>query len=548
MRLAGRSCGVLLALALCCACQVVTGLDKLEIVDGGASQSAISDPDARPAEVSAGGSDGRGGKCSVPPGAACDLIGQCGCKPDARCQARGPMFVPACYVTGTLEPGSVCESASACPRGQTCDARTCRSYCRDDRDCPDGRCVDVRTTDSRSRGIRVCAVRCTSGEINPCGPGARCRVVPPGSDTYCAAPDDPCMTVEDGICDEARGTGQCAEGTDARDCTCHPELPGASCDPVEQCGCAKGSACAVTQGEAGAQSAECRPWTGDKAQDGRCELDGECAPGHVCELGGSCARLCRSDDECGESGTCAALEVGSRARAGLKTCHTRCDREQSGCAEGLRCAHVDGRFTVEGDYCVAPVAQCRTNDGVCDDARGSGLCADGTDVVDCCRPSIPGGECDLVAQCGCEAKPRTSCAVVVRENGGRTSACVVPGDVPVDHVCVDDASCGRGAGCYGHVCRLYCEDDADCEKGGRCVFAGRTGMSPMLKMCLGPCDPGTNEPCGENTRCTPGTVDDVPANGCTFVPLTATCPRRDGRCDEPEGTGLCAEGEDAADC
>jgi hypothetical protein len=42
--------------------------------------------------------------------------------------------------------------------------------------------------------------------------------------------------------------------------------------------------------------------------------------------------------------------------------------------------------------------------------------------------------------------------------------------------------------------------------------------------------------------------DGAPATGCTFVPLTADCPTGNARCDEPEGTGLCAEGSDPADC
>ena len=536
-------------------CQVVTGLHDLEVHDAGTGR--IENPsrgerdtgvtDAEPA-AEAGVQDA--GLCPAPPGLTCDLVTQCGCKAGEHCQALGFPPRPSCVKPGPRAPGSTCSTAAECPRGQTCDHRTCRAYCRTDADCEDGRCVEVESANTASTGINVCWERCRAGEVEACGPNARCRSLQPprgAEGEYCAAPADPCPYVENGVCDEAKGTGECAAGTDRRDCACEPSLPDATCDLIDQCGCAKGSACFPVSTEPGRYSATCAPWSGTKKQNEPCSEAAECAPGHLCRFNGLCTRLCESEVEC-PGGVCLPIDLGSSETGELKSCHWTCDRAKPACGPHAQCVEFDDRFKVRGAFCSVPLQKCFENDGVCDEPEGSGICADGTDPVDCCRPSLPGGECNLALQCGCESKPGTSCVETGVGTAMHATQCGVPGEKAANNWCYLDADCGRGLGCFGNVCRAYCATDTACGDGGRCVATVRNGMTTAVKACLGPCSPVTNAPCGANTTCTSGTIQEGQATGCTFVPLTADCPTGNGRCDEPEGTGLCAEGSDPADC
>ena len=297
----------------------------------------------------------------------------------------------------------------------------------------------------------------------------------------------------------------------------------------------------------GAYSTTCVPWTGTKQAGEACQRVEDCAAGHLCRFG-SCSRLCDSDAQCG-GGKCLTVDPGSRAEAAIATCYQTCDRANpSSCRPGTYCAHFDERFAASGDLCIKPMAPCFESDRVCDEPAGSGICAADTDQVDCCKPTLVGGECNLLLQCGCEGKPGTSCFETVLPTGVRTTACLPAGATEIDNWCVKGADCRAGAGCIGHVCRKYCAVDTNCLAGGRCVSAERNEPSSPIRACLGPCDPSTNLPCGANTKCMAGSIEGGAATGCTLDPLTSTCPTQNGRCDEPEGTGLCEQGYDEVDC
>ena len=487
-----------------------------------------------------------GGKACVPPaGVACDLITQCGCAADQHCQAIGTAHKPVCVAPGVLDPGSSCKRAADCPRGQTCDDAVCRSYCRRDADCRAGVCVAAHDGDPRSSGINVCWTKCQPKQADACGAGARCRTLQPErgpKGNYCAAPLDPCPTTEDGRCDDSRGTGDCVDGSDARDCGCRPRLQGASCDLIEQCGCPKGNACFPVTNSDATRSATCVPWTGKRLAGEPCQRIEDCAAGHVCGAGRSCERLCEDDAQC-EHGKCLPVELSGGGD--LKACYRSCDRsDAASCNAESRCARFDDRFRAQGDFCIAPIQPCFPSDGVCDEAKGSGVCAEHSDPIDCCEPSWPGAECNLTLQCGCAAKPGTSCALSMLPNGSSNATCAPAGATPLDHICARDRDCIAGAGCFGNVCRAFCSVDADCAGGGRCVSSPRSDLGMTLKNCLGPCDPASNVPCGPHTTCQPGAA----ASGCILVPLNADCPTNNGSCDEPEGTGLCVQGSDVADC
>jgi hypothetical protein len=77
----------------------------------------------------------------------------------------------------------------------------------------------------------------------------------------------------------------------------------------------------------------------------------------------------------------------------------------------------------------------------------------------------------------------------------------------------------------------------------------RNDVTTSIKVCFGPCSTETNLPCGEHTICNQGAIETGVSAGCTFEPLTGeACPRNNGRCDEPEGTGICVEASDPEDC
>ena len=550
-----RLTSVALLCSLLAACQVLTGLTSLELVDADVqSTSGIGKSDAGSGEDAgvdrSPAADGGRMSCAPLHGQACDLITQCGCGPDQHCQALGVSQKPRCVDPGALEPGSVCVGSADCPRGQTCDDRVCRAYCKTDADCKGGSCVAAHVSDPKSTGVNVCWTKCQVAKADACGPGARCRSLQPergSKGNYCAAPADPCPTTDNGRCDDSRGTGECVDGSDRRDCDCRPKLPDATCDLIEQCGCAKGSACFPVAGAQGSYSVTCLEWTGSKPTGERCEQASECAPGQLCQFG-RCTRLCDSDEQCAQ-GRCLAVDLTSKHDANIRTCYQSCDRtDPNSCSGGTQCAHFDQRFKVMGDFCIQPSSPCFESDRVCDEPAGSGICAPDTDPVDCCKPSLVGGACNLLLQCGCEAKPGTSCVEVALASGVRTTACAAAGAFEVDHWCGEDSDCRAGTGCFGNICRKYCDADKDCQAGGRCINAPRRGVPGTLKTCFGPCDPVSNAPCGSNTKCVAGQIGDAAATGCTLVLLTDACPKQNGRCDEPEGTGLCEQGQDQEDC
>jgi hypothetical protein len=240
-------------------CQVLTGLSHLEVTsdDGGIDDSGSapreSEPDASDATPDSAvpptpprepteptePDDPESSECPLARGAECDLVRQCGCPDGQRCQVAEGAGGPTCTEPGSLAPGSACQSAAACPAGQTCD------------------------------------------------------------DGVCGAPKDPCPSVEDGTCDEAKGTGRCAEGSDAKGCGCQPSLPDATCDLVTQCGCAKGRTCMPEAG--GAICTE--PRTSSTEIGDRCTTNEDCRAGLACNYG-TCQPFCATDRECPDGHAC----------------------------------------------------------------------------------------------------------------------------------------------------------------------------------------------------------------------------------------------------
>ncbi|HET8935738.1 MAG TPA: hypothetical protein VFN67_19960 [Polyangiales bacterium] len=541
------------------ACQSISKLDKLKF-DGGVKShenaqlpaadvntgdSGPKPPPHKDAAVDAaqdGGKDSGPEPCAIADGNECDPFRQCGCEAGNHCQVIGDDQRAKCRPIGTSAAWGACKAASQCPEGQTCDRGSCRPYCKDDKGCEDGSCVPLIAPDGEaSKRYNVCWKHCDAKQ-NPsaCADGTSCRPLktPRGAmGAFCAAAADPCPSVEDGKCDEAKGTGACVDGTDKKDCCERAE--GSACDPVGQCGCPAGSTCFLDPDtHKGACSV---PITGQRTQGEHCGAPTECKPGLVCLTGTSdvCTRYCNVNADCGADNTCfktTANEIGF--------CLDRCSRAAptNDCAEGLVCATLS---FPPGDFCWKPVdCTMLRRDGKCQEKTG--LCTKGSDPEDCC--TIPeGSACNPFQQCGCEAQAGTSCYVL----NDRTFQCRTGGMQKVGETCSSTAPCGGGAVCADQICRKLCEPDGQsCGDDAHCMPLDAAGKPEdgtlSYGACYAKCDFAANN-CTGQTVCAKVSAQlqicSIPTDPCPGGLIG------DGKCDDtsPGGSRLCALGTDS-DC
>jgi hypothetical protein len=546
---------IIVASLLLGSCQVVTKLNRLEVSESKADavQDGMDGLNATDAEVR----EDAAALCPIADGAQCNLVRQCGCKPGEHCQARGSDLRSSCFKPGDHAPWSACRDASECPAGQTCDRGSCRSYCGDDSDCEAGSCLPTAGPNAKpNRDVRVCWRNCEPNSIGACANGTACRSTKTPyakTGTFCVAPYDPCPTLEDGTCDERKGTGSCADGADTKDCQCAPQLSQAVCDPVAQCGCAAGLTCnarvvgvPVSGGAAPTYTAQCDQ-AGTHKLYAACTRSGECLPGLTCdETLGMCVNQCAVDRDCTE-GVCRKLP--NQARVALGLCTPICKRATNKpCLANTVCASFDARydlgFSKPGDYCWRPLHEdCPINNS-CDEPQGTALCAAGADEKDCCKPPSPDGECDPVSQCGCASKPGTQCRHM---SFSTTTSCVSQGDGAPWSLCSGNGdNCPPGYSCGNGVCRKYCTKESDCgSKGNLCVsFADRNGVALDIGVCFIGCDYTKEGVCPTGLVCARQSA----AVSFCVAPFTI-CPKEytsNGVCDDPRpgGTRICAMGTD----
>lgn len=531
------------------ACQSLSKLDRLRFRSDSERQEdaqlAAADGQSRdagpraPRKEAAADDAATTARCDVADGGACDPVRQCGCELGKHCQVVGDGQQAKCSAIGTGVAWGACTGSSRCPMGQTCDRGSCRPYCEKDQDCEDGACEPVAGPDGElSERYRVCWKHCESS--SECAQSTSCRQVrtPRGRmGMFCAAPADPCPSVEDGECDEARGTGACAEGTDAKDCCDRPD--GADCDPVEQCGCPGDATCFL---DPDTNLGVCTlPIKGQRMRGEHCNSATDCRRGLVC-LSGTldvCTSYCRESSDCAEGRSCFRSDANE-----IGFCMDPCLRAeaQSTCADGLVCASLS---VPRGDFCWKPVncAMLR-RDGVCQESTG--FCIKGTDPEDCC--DITGGNaCNLFEQCGCEAEPNTSCYVI---NDG-SYQCRVGGSRKLGEGCDSDNPCGGGGMCADKICRAFCEHDGvGCGRNGLCmpIHGTNTAESTTLPFgaCYERCDFVQND-CPNGSLCAKVTQE---LHYCS-IPMEP-CPAGligNSVCDDtrPEGSRICAMGTDP-DC
>lgn len=158
-----------------------------------------------------------------------------------------------------------------------------------------------------------------------------------------------------------------------------------------------------------------------------------------------------------------------------------------------------------------------------------------------CDPAELGDdECSVFPQCGCDAGQ--ACRM---DPAGGGFSCSEVGDLGVNETCDSDRDCGAGLACNYGLCLPYCAGNPECGAGGICLsVVDGAGQRTDTNVCFTGCDTEAEEDaCAGETRCLrllDGSFCLAPLDPCPFY--------NDGECDEPSGTGLCAEGTDAPDC
>ena len=520
---------------------------------------------------------GCGCRVSVTAGAPCDILTQCGCDSTETCilasnvlnsrvPAAGVRNPTTCVPPGDAGPGEPCVDHAACDRGLACVDGLCKAFCREDEDCggwdgQQGVCTPIAAAASHVQGVAVCSVAC--GPADACPAGTVCADVDP---RQCIAPRQPCPPerMRDGNCDEPEGSAICAEGTDVEDC-CRPPTGGA-CELASQCGCDVDEMCsyeATTTDTGFTIKTVCDPAPTEAVRAGQvCRLrDDKCEKGHMC-VGGLCQRFCETDADC--AGRCRNIHRASRPLPGVHVCDTPCDRGTSGqCPNGSLCAEPPKRSGVDTDtdpdtgHCRVPNDPCPgefLGDGVCDEPEGTGRCAEGTDAEDCCDTACcprrhHEGPCNVATQCGCAAEQMCIHRAAIDDAVATVTVGCVPaseGTIGPGQICRGvSGRCAKGYSCIGGLCAAYCLNDADCGD-SVCASVHLRGVElPDVRTCRMLCDPTTQAECPTGSYCQrafPPETCRIPDDPCPNKQLN------DGACDEPEGTRLCAEGTDLADC
>jgi len=180
------------------------------------------------------------------------------------------------------------------------------------------------------------------------------------------------------------GTGSGGVGSAAS--ACNPSTPEGACGLSPLCGCATGENCVVidtTSGETACVVA------GSIQEKNSCFGSGSCQAGMEC-IGGTCARYCAIDADCGSGSVCVDAVSGTTPVPGLRTCTAACALDNpNSCAPGIGCFYLDASITdcrpagTSVTSCVSP-----------QDCAPGYMCLTEGECVHWCRadaPACPGG-------------------------------------------------------------------------------------------------------------------------------------------------------------
>ena len=498
-------------------CQLISGVNDLEVVDessGGSAGSAGSGGSAGSSgsagsggSLAAGGSAGSGGStgtstggsqatggsagetnttasggtggdCTDQPGWDCDVVSSCGCISSQNCSYDVDTNQANCIAAGDTEPYHVCDVNVDCPRGYGCIGGICKKHCGAADDCgwDNASCLEVYDGDTPIDGFGYCSEEC-----NPIEP-----TVPP-------------------------------EG-------------GVACDEQSTC-------YAYGDEDGNLAHTTCVATTGDGVQGDPCD-DGEgnpdpytCAPGYFCNtINLTCRRYCEVGDEagCEEGGACISFNpaayLGDLELGSCFTCDTGdfdCSvYPECGCNTGESCKITE--FVMGATECLpegtvpawgecASIGDCSSEGGACVggfclpfcEEPGGNSCA----IGDCFQAvntatsePIPGAfYCD--APCEPVLADRASadnvrpcpedhmCLPVLDEPAdlGTGAFCTLSAGGAEGSVCDRNDQCADGLGCLNSQCTPYCRTSADCtDLYPNCVNLNETlyaGPGDQVRQC-----------------------------------------------------------------
>lgn len=118
--------------------------------------------------------------------APCELVSQCGCTAEQRCDLADSAGARACVPDGTVAPGGACGPTAACRRGLCIGVRgdgsgVCHSFCEATVDCRAGaRCLPVVVVEGGATrtipGVRTCSSACALVPSSGCPSSYGCAL------------------------------------------------------------------------------------------------------------------------------------------------------------------------------------------------------------------------------------------------------------------------------------------------------------------------------------------------------------------------------------
>ncbi len=266
-----------------------------------------------------------------------------------------------------------------------------------------------------------------------------------------------------------------------------------------------------------------------------------------------CTRLCEQLVDCGveSDADCGAACIDRDGLlASLPTNETVCrDHYEANLGGARDCDEI--RCSI---YCGTMCQLAQTCDAIADLAACELGCA-ATNASGCDPHAPTTASCEDV-----EAEAR--CAVIRAAEGPDADCihirCEDDYDCPATHKCesndrcyprcLENYECGAGE-CYLDICTdpvgTPCDDDS-CGTSGYCINVDADNLTTRY-YCTRYC--GMYDPCPGGSKCVDSKCRLCAGGACGDCGDQELCSYLDdGTCDEPEGSGLCADGTDPCDC
>jgi len=235
---------------------------------------------------------------------------------------------------------------------------------------------------------------------------------------------------------------------------CDPVSPHSPRSPLLACPVGFGCSAAGTSYPG---ATDCEPQSGSGVSGSSCSADSDCTPGFYCSNGGTCIKYCSTSADCPAS----------------STCHTFSTPEYAG--------------TTSVGYCSGAGADASVPDARAPDARVPDARPPDSGGQTCPTPAA-GGTCNVFPACGC---PTGQVCYPNTQATGLT--CVTTAGLGEGAAC-NGKGCAQGLGCFGGVCKKYCQSASDCtaiDSAQSCVqttWSAGVDIQGVL-VCARVCDP-----------------------------------------------------------